>query len=323
MRLLHVVPLLLAACNLGPPATGDGVGTDTDPDTVDTVDPPDTETELPCDEVDGDADGTNACDDCDDADALVHPGAPERCNGRDDDCDLALAPEEDVDADGDGAADCAVCDEAGYWATTRELAGDALVAELHALSADQHCTNYSIETTYMFTVLDKEADGMVECVYTGIRVPVVSQKPDSTVMNTEHTWPQSQGADVSPMECDLHHLYPTDSDANNRRGSDPFGEVVSDVEWYYEPGESATGETKSGERAWEPRDSHKGNVARSMLYFAMRYGYDTSASDLALYKSWNALDPVDDREITRSMMIRDREGEANPYVVCDGLVDRL
>ena len=313
-----LLPFVLFACNLGPPSTGDGVGsdavvTDTTPDPVDPG----------CEAVDSDSDGTNACDDCNDGDPLIHPGVAERCNGVDDDCDLTTDPEETQDEDGDGSPDCAVCDQAGYWADTQGMQGTDLVAELNILSADQTCVSYSLETTYMFTVLDKESDGEVECVYTGLRVPVTSQKPDSTVMNTEHTWPQSLGAEYPPMECDLHHLYPTDSDANNRRSSDPFGEVVSGIEYYYDSNGSATGKNAKGVRVWEPRDVHKGNVARSMLYFAMRYGYDTSADDLALYKKWNLADPVDATEITRSMHIRDQEGEANPYVVCPGLVDRL
>jgi hypothetical protein len=44
-------------------------------------------------------------DDCDDADPLVFPGAPERCNGVDDDCDGALDPAE-LDSDADGTSPC-------------------------------------------------------------------------------------------------------------------------------------------------------------------------------------------------------------------------
>ncbi len=52
--------------------------------------------------------------DCDDVDPDVHPGAPERCNGLDDDCNgLADAdPAGEVDGDGDGARTCADCDDA-------------------------------------------------------------------------------------------------------------------------------------------------------------------------------------------------------------------
>lgn len=43
---------------------------------------------LPANESDGDDDGHRPCEgDCDDNAATVHPGAPEQCNGRDDDCD--------------------------------------------------------------------------------------------------------------------------------------------------------------------------------------------------------------------------------------------
>ena len=42
--------------------------------------------------------------DCDDGDAAVYPGAPEQCNGIDDDCDGTV--DEDEDADGDGYFTC-------------------------------------------------------------------------------------------------------------------------------------------------------------------------------------------------------------------------
>jgi deoxyribonuclease I len=305
-----MLSLLLLACVSGPPGTDDGVdpvdGTDADPTD-----------DLPCDAVDDDADGVDACDDCDDGDAGVYPGAPERCDGRDNDCDDLLHPDE-----ADGSA-CQACDEAGFWATTRDLTADALVAELHALTADQDCADYSAETTWMFVTLDKSPDGFVTCVYTGRSVAVGSVKPDETDMNTEHSWPQSLGADSEPAKCDLHHLFPTDADANNARGNLPFAEVAQVDTWWDSPGESALGDTASGATAFEPRAVHQGNAARAMLYFAMRYGYSVPAAELATYRAWHAADPVDDAELARTLQIRDRQGEANPYVVCPELVDRL
>jgi len=68
--------------------------------------------ELPPDE-DADGDGFAAAADCNDGDADVFPGAPERCNGVDDDCDEEV-DEEAIDAlelfadqDGDGYGDAA------------------------------------------------------------------------------------------------------------------------------------------------------------------------------------------------------------------------
>lgn len=59
--------------------------------------------------ADADLDGWVACEDCDDADAATFPGAPESCDGRDEDCDGVVDPPSAVDAatwyrdaDGDG-----------------------------------------------------------------------------------------------------------------------------------------------------------------------------------------------------------------------------
>jgi|GEM_PF-1106033 len=54
---------------------------------------------------DGDRDGALALDDCDDSDPTVFPGAAERCNGLDDDCDGAV-PEAELDVDVDGFRPC-------------------------------------------------------------------------------------------------------------------------------------------------------------------------------------------------------------------------
>jgi hypothetical protein len=62
---------------------------------------------------DADSDGVPAEEDCDDTNAEVRPGAPELCNGVDDDCDgdideeAADAPTTYADADGDGHGDAA------------------------------------------------------------------------------------------------------------------------------------------------------------------------------------------------------------------------
>ena len=59
---------------------------------------------YPCWDADGD--GVDSCSgDCNDLAAQVYPGAPEICDGLDDDCD-GVIPEDEADADGDGQMIC-------------------------------------------------------------------------------------------------------------------------------------------------------------------------------------------------------------------------
>jgi hypothetical protein len=62
--------------------------------------------------ADADGDGASTCDhDCDDGHADTYPGAPELCDGLDNDCD-GNVPDGEFDVDGDGFAPCADdCDD--------------------------------------------------------------------------------------------------------------------------------------------------------------------------------------------------------------------
>lgn len=265
--------------------------TDTDPDT-------DLEG---CADADDDGFADVACggEDCDDARAEAFPGAAEQCNGLDDDCDGEALWEAD-----DACADCAA---AGYFselvAAAPEDRRDVVLDLLEPVRCD-----YRTATSQMFLTLDKR-DGEVTCVYTGESVEVGADKPDGNVMNTEHTWPRSLGADDEPAACDLHHLYPTMSDANQARGNLPFGEVLSGVEW-------SDGGSKASDALFEPRDDHKGNVGRAMLYFALRYGYELDPGQRTLFLDWSASDPPDADDLARDATIARLQSSPNPFVVC-------
>ncbi len=131
LRALLPLTLILAACGGEPsgPAGKDAVDADQDgysfaggdcDDNDATVNPAATETpddgvDQDCNPgndlrglVDEDADGSTADLDCNDADASIFPGAPELCNGADEDCDGVVdndAPADNTwyeDGDGDG-----------------------------------------------------------------------------------------------------------------------------------------------------------------------------------------------------------------------------
>jgi hypothetical protein len=73
-----------------------------------------------------------AATDCDDLDSSVHPGAPELCDGRDNDCSGSPGPEE-VDADGDHYRICqGDCNDAN-------ASQNPQAPELPGNSADENC----------------------------------------------------------------------------------------------------------------------------------------------------------------------------------------
>ncbi len=271
--------------------------------------------------VDGDGDGvTVAAGDCDDSDAEVFPGAPERCNGRDDDCSGAPHPLEGPD----GAA-CATCQAGGWWGEARSVADqgstrDALVAVLADAWDRRVCEDYDFARERLFTY-EAGTNATGPGIYTGERIDV-SSGVDFNVVNPEHAWPRSDGADGNPRECDLHHLFVATANANTRRGNHPFG-WVSDATW--SEGGSTLGDNASGERVFEPRSEVRGDLARAMLYFAARYGHDLDGGDrskhgqTALYLSWHADDPVTEAEAARSVALGGaQQARANPFVVCPG-----
>ncbi len=269
-----------------------------------------------CADRDADSDGVNACDDCADDEPTVYPGAPELCDGLDNDCDRSLKWE---DVLLEGGRICDACAQAGLFdAAVKAPDPPALRQALFDGQADFSC-DYTEARQTLFLELFK-VDGQVEGVYTGELVSVGSAIPDHTVMNTEHTWPQSQGAD-GIRKCDLHHLFPTKSDANSARGSLPFGEVVSGEDW--SRGGSRRGNDAYGTKVFEPRDAHKGNVARAMLYFSANHGYPLGEGQEALFRAWSRLDPVSAVDVQRTLGASQAQGHSNPLVLCPFTLDEL
>ncbi len=150
--------------------------------------------------------------------------------------------------------------------------------------------------------------------------------------NREHLVPQSSFSEASPMKNDIHHVYPTDGYVNGGRGSFPFGEVQTASNTYQNGSQKGTSAVVgySG-TVFEPIDEFKGDIARALLYFAVRYQNDvdtytsfdmfngtedqvfqTWAIDLLL--DWHNVDPVSQKEIDRNDTAYNFQGNANPFV---------
>ncbi len=97
-----------------------------------------------------DVDGVPAGEDCDDANAGIHPGATEECNGVDDDC-LDGVPADELDRDGDGLSPCqGDCDD-----TNRRVFPDA--PELCDL-LDNNCDG-AVDEGFV----DSDGNGLLDC----------------------------------------------------------------------------------------------------------------------------------------------------------------
>jgi hypothetical protein len=132
--------------------------------------------------IDLDFDGANQCVDCDDTNGAVRPGATERCDGIDNNCDLVIDEGFDVDGDtftkcgtlpaggtapefvdcNDNNADihpggCELCaDGAGNTLTCGELG-------VEGNGVDEDCDGFLDENCTPCEPVDRDGDGQTEC----------------------------------------------------------------------------------------------------------------------------------------------------------------
>lgn len=210
---------------------------------------------------------------------------------------------------------------------TQGLIDEPLKLALKNFCSSNTNNNYTASRTAMFSTIDDyNTDDTIECVYTGRKVyttGIPSVNPPQS-MNTEHTFPQGFFNQEEPMRSDVHHLYPTDETSNNRRNNFDFGIVVSNITW--EGGGSKLGNNSSGSVVFEPRDVHKGNVARCLFYFLIRYqnygGYMDAVQENVL-RQWNISDTVDAKELFRENGIETFQNNRSPFVDHPEFIDRI
>ncbi|TDP55399.1 endonuclease I [Bacteriovorax stolpii] len=144
--------------------------------------------------------------------------------------------------------------------------------------------------------------------------------PNSNQINCEHTWPQSKFTGSFPKDMqksDLHHLFPTDSKANSVRGNYDFADISQDngaLAGDCEASKSGSSNDGGSDDLFEPPTEHKGNVARAIFYFSVRYKIKVPAAEERVLRKWNEIDPVDDAEMERNNQIQEAQGNRNPFI---------
>lgn len=159
------------------------------------------------------------------------------------------------------------------------------------------------------------------------------KEPSAAIINVEHTVAQSWFKGryyFSVAKADLHHLYPSDSKANSMRGNFPFGEVSkvkNAPKCFDEQRQNISTESKLGDgnggMVFEPPTKHKGNIARAVFYFAVRYDFPIPSTLEATLRRWNKLDPVDQTELERNDAVEKIQGNRNPFIDHPEYVDQI
>lgn len=255
---------------------------------------------------------------------------------------------------------------AGYYDAANGLTGYALKSKLHdIISAKTISWHYgNLQTIYKQTDLDHYYDydqsndtylldiysnnptGTTAYHYTSDQM-IGSANAEGLGWNREHQMPQSSFNSNYPMYSDLFFVIPTDARINQLRSNYPYGISTTTPSYVYHTftngskiGRNATPNSGYTGRVYEPHDEFKGDVARSLLYFALRYegklnsfnfyngtspANDTSPLDgteekafedwyIALLLQWHHQDPVSPREIERNNAVFAVQKNRNPFI---------
>lgn len=188
------------------------------------------------------------------------------------------------------------------------LCGSEFRNELAHIISTNKDLGYNTARKIMFSDLDNH-NGEVCDVYTSYCMETEGIPP-ANLMNCEHTWPQSQGA-VGLAKSDLNHLFPVESKVNSRRNNNPFCEVATST---WDQDGSYLGKSEFGTKCFEPRNEHKGAVARALMYFSIRYDLNIDEEQETFIRKWNDQYPPTPEDVDRNNRIEEIQNNRNPFI---------
>jgi endonuclease I len=229
----------------------------------------------------------------------------------------------------------------GFQVVFPGLTGNDLIDSVARNYRPDVVLDYAQSRDTLYRLLATEDDS-IRCIYSGHTLYLdptqdptqfVYQNGGSNGINTEHAYPQSKGAvQFTNAHSDMHHLYPTRISVNEARGDKPFAEIpdAQTQKWFLKnqvftsiPTENIQLYAESGSATFEPRESVKGDIARSILYFYTVYRSQANAADPNFFNiqraalcQWDAQDPVDSAELRKTWRIAPfQDGNPNPFVI--------
>ncbi|MFF9036670.1 endonuclease I family protein [Streptomyces sp. NPDC014892] len=217
--------------------------------------------------------------------------------------------------------------DATYYANAIGKTGTALKSSLHTIISPQTKLSYSaVWEALKVTDQDPNNSNNVKLLYSGISRSKTLNGGNSGNWNREHVWAQSHGdfGTSAGPGTDLHHLRPEDVTVNAIRGNLDFDNGGSSF--------TNSGGSLVDSNSFEPRDAVKGDVARMILYMAVRYEGDDGWPNLepndlvtnggtrfhgrlSVLKAWNDEDPPDSFEERRNELIyTNYQRNRNPFI---------
>lgn len=239
--------------------------------------------------------------------------------------------------------------QTNYYESAFGLQDDDLKRSLHVLISNHTEFSYTSSSTDVWDILkvtdrDTVNPDNVILIYSGRSVNAAQEYNSGSGWSREHVWAKSRGDfGTSPGPgSDVHHLRPCDVSVNSTRNNRNFDDCVNCqdvIDNGYDTG------SKKDVSLWtfEPPDEVKGDVARMILYMAIRYEGGAGEPDLELTTSlldksskqplqanlstllqWNRLDSVSDWERNRNEVIYTSfQRNRNPFIDYPELAEYL
>lgn len=229
------------------------------------------------------------------------------------------------------------------------LNGTALYQAVVAAYKPVVVLDYANARDTLFARVLAKNDDSLRCIYSGYTLYLdPTQDPTQYIylggsplgMNTEHAYPQAKGAADGNARSDMHHLYPTRTPVNEARGNLPFAEIPDPQtqQWFYKaqvftsiPTQNIHLYSEANNAAFEPRESVKGDLARSIFYFYTMYTAEALAADPGFFAlqrptlcQWHDQDRADSAELIKTLRIAPyQENKPNPFVLDCTLARRM
>lgn len=207
----------------------------------------------------------------------------------------------------------------------------SLVSDLTDLINPHNYISYFLyKTTVMsqFEVKDTlNGQSYVTCCYSGenkvFNDPFDWSDNDFSREHTyAHSWMPTFPCNNPEQEeyADQHNLYPANlPNANTPRSNLPLEDITGSTVFTYLEG--SVGYNDNNQLVYEPRESHKGNAARAIMYMATCYnGINGSNWSIpsnqgpVTLRNWHFNDLPDNYEIARHEFIYNLQGNRNPFI---------